>query len=143
MEPIVEKKLIQDCDSVIFASVESDEDVRTTMHFFKGKKDTVKPTDIWFKYNILLWKTHDETETFSAILGDPRGYVERVGRLGYHGMLYKKSAKSSKEFKNVISGNGPCNKERLASRNESHKNGEWVRAAAMAYAKKHKEAMAA
>jgi ring-1,2-phenylacetyl-CoA epoxidase subunit PaaA len=44
-----------------------------------------------------------------------------------------------KEFKNVISGNGPCNKERLASRNASHKNGEWVRAAAAAYAKKHTE----
>jgi ring-1,2-phenylacetyl-CoA epoxidase subunit PaaA len=44
-----------------------------------------------------------------------------------------------KEFKNVISGNGPCNKERLASRNASHKNGEWVRAAAVAYAKKHPE----
>lgn len=43
------------------------------------------------------------------------------------------------EFKSVISGNGPCNKERLASRNASHKNGEWVRAAAMAYAKKHAE----
>lgn len=43
------------------------------------------------------------------------------------------------EFKNVISGNGPCNKERLAARNASHKNGEWVRAAAMAYAKKHPE----
>ena len=43
------------------------------------------------------------------------------------------------EFKNVISGNGPCNKERLAARNASHKNGEWVRAAATAYAKKNAE----
>ncbi len=43
------------------------------------------------------------------------------------------------EFKNVISGNGPCNKERLASRNKSHKEGEWVRAAAQAYATKQKE----
>jgi ring-1,2-phenylacetyl-CoA epoxidase subunit PaaA len=44
-----------------------------------------------------------------------------------------------KEFKQVISGNGPCNKERLASRNQSHKEGEWVRAAAQAYARKKKE----
>lgn len=43
------------------------------------------------------------------------------------------------EFKQVISGNGPCNKERLASRNQSHKEGEWVRAAAQAYARKKKE----
>lgn len=38
------------------------------------------------------------------------------------------------EFKNVIKGNGICNKERLVSRNKSHKEGEWVRAAAAAYA---------
>ncbi|MCA0431537.1 MAG: 1,2-phenylacetyl-CoA epoxidase subunit A [Bacteroidetes bacterium] len=40
------------------------------------------------------------------------------------------------EFKNVINGNGPCNKERLNARVSAHKNGEWVRAAATAYAKK-------
>ncbi|MCA6436824.1 MAG: 1,2-phenylacetyl-CoA epoxidase subunit PaaA [Bacteroidota bacterium] len=40
------------------------------------------------------------------------------------------------EFKNVINGNGPCNKERLNARVNAHKNGEWVRAAAAAYAKK-------
>jgi len=43
------------------------------------------------------------------------------------------------EFKQVISGNGPCNKERLKARNEAHKNGEWVREAATAYAKRQKE----
>ncbi len=43
------------------------------------------------------------------------------------------------EFKNVISGNGPCNKERLAARNKAHNDGEWVRAAAQAYAKKRSE----
>lgn len=43
------------------------------------------------------------------------------------------------EFKNVIKGNGPCNKDRLASRNKSHQNGAWVREAASAYAKKKNE----
>ncbi len=43
------------------------------------------------------------------------------------------------EFKNVIHGNGPCNKERLKARNEAHKNGEWVREAATAYAKHQNE----
>jgi ring-1,2-phenylacetyl-CoA epoxidase subunit PaaA len=47
------------------------------------------------------------------------------------------------EFKNVISGNGPCNKERLGARIKAHKDGEWVRAAAAAYAKKQNEAVAA
>ena len=40
------------------------------------------------------------------------------------------------EFKQVISGNGPCNKERLAARNKAHADGEWVRAAAAAHAAK-------
>ncbi len=43
------------------------------------------------------------------------------------------------EFKNVIHGNGPCNKERLQARNTAHKNGEWVRAAATAFAKRQEE----
>lgn len=40
------------------------------------------------------------------------------------------------EFWNVVKGNGPCNKERLAARVSAHENGEWVREAAMAHAKK-------
>jgi ring-1,2-phenylacetyl-CoA epoxidase subunit PaaA len=42
------------------------------------------------------------------------------------------------EFYNVIKGNGPCNKERLAARVSAHENGEWVREAALAYAEKKK-----
>ena len=42
------------------------------------------------------------------------------------------------EFWNVVKGNGPCNKERLAARNKSHDEGAWVRAAALAYAEKRK-----
>ena len=40
------------------------------------------------------------------------------------------------EFWNVVKGNGPCNKERLAARVSAHENGEWVREAALAHAKK-------
>jgi ring-1,2-phenylacetyl-CoA epoxidase subunit PaaA len=40
------------------------------------------------------------------------------------------------EFRNVIGGNGPCNKERLAARVEAHEKGAWVREAAMAHAEK-------
>lgn len=42
------------------------------------------------------------------------------------------------EFKNVLNGNGPCNKERLAARVKAHEEGAWVREAAMAYAAKKK-----
>ena len=40
------------------------------------------------------------------------------------------------EFWNVVKGNGPCNKQRLAARNKAHDEGAWVRAAALAYAQK-------
>jgi ring-1,2-phenylacetyl-CoA epoxidase subunit PaaA len=43
------------------------------------------------------------------------------------------------EFFNVIKGNGPCNKERLAARVQAHEAGAWVREAAMAYAAKKRE----
>jgi len=42
------------------------------------------------------------------------------------------------EFWNVVNGNGPCNKERLAARVKAHEDGEWVREAAVAYAEKRK-----
>ena len=44
------------------------------------------------------------------------------------------------EFTQVIKGNGPCNKERLAARNAAHSEGQWVRDAATAYAAKHARA---
>ena len=43
------------------------------------------------------------------------------------------------EFKQVIKGNGLCNKDRLISRNKAHNEGAWVREAAMAYGKKQAE----
>ncbi len=40
------------------------------------------------------------------------------------------------EFWNVVKGNGPCNKERIAAKIKAHEDGAWVREAANAYAKK-------
>jgi len=40
------------------------------------------------------------------------------------------------EFWAVVKGNGPCNKQRLAARNKAHKEGAWVREAALAHAAK-------
>ena len=42
------------------------------------------------------------------------------------------------EFKQVLAGNGPCNRDRLAARRKAHDEGAWVREAAMAYAEKRK-----
>lgn len=41
------------------------------------------------------------------------------------------------EFYDVIKGNGICNKKRLKDRNKAEAEGQWVRDAAAAYAKKH------
>lgn len=40
------------------------------------------------------------------------------------------------EFWDVVNGNGPCNKERLAARKKAWAEGEWVRDAALAHAEK-------
>ena len=42
------------------------------------------------------------------------------------------------EFRNVVNGNGPCNKERMAARIKAHEDGVWVREAALAYSEKKK-----
>ncbi|MET3356158.1 UNVERIFIED_ORG: ring-1,2-phenylacetyl-CoA epoxidase subunit PaaA [Xanthobacter viscosus] len=40
------------------------------------------------------------------------------------------------EFKQVIAGNGPCNRDRMATRRKAHEDGAWVREAARAFAEK-------
>ena len=40
------------------------------------------------------------------------------------------------EFKQVLAGNGPCNRDRLAARRKAHADGAWVREAAAAFAEK-------
>ena len=52
---------------------------------------------------------------------------------------YDFSAPDWEEFKNVVKGNGICNKERLEARNKAHNEGAWVREAAAAYAKKQNQ----
>ncbi len=47
------------------------------------------------------------------------------------------------EFNNVLAGNGPCNRDRLAARRKAHDEGAWVREAALAYAEKQKRRTAA
>jgi ring-1,2-phenylacetyl-CoA epoxidase subunit PaaA len=44
------------------------------------------------------------------------------------------------EFKRVLSGDGPCNRERLAARRKAHDDGAWVREAAVAHAEKKRDA---
>lgn len=47
------------------------------------------------------------------------------------------------EFNEVIRGNGPCNRDRMAARRKAHADGAWVREAALAYAGKQAKKKAA
>jgi ring-1,2-phenylacetyl-CoA epoxidase subunit PaaA len=42
------------------------------------------------------------------------------------------------EFYDILKGNGPCNRERVATRRQAWEDGEWVRQAATAHAEKQK-----
>ena len=48
------------------------------------------------------------------------------------------SAIDWEEFKQVLAGNGPCNRDRMAARRKAHEEGAWVRGAAAAYAEKRR-----
>jgi ring-1,2-phenylacetyl-CoA epoxidase subunit PaaA len=47
------------------------------------------------------------------------------------------------EFKRVLAGEGPCNRQRMAVRTKAHEDGAWVREAALAHARKRAERAAA
>jgi ring-1,2-phenylacetyl-CoA epoxidase subunit PaaA len=46
------------------------------------------------------------------------------------------------EFRQVLAGNGPCNRDRLAARRTAHEDGAWVREAAAAFAAKRRAPVA-
>jgi ring-1,2-phenylacetyl-CoA epoxidase subunit PaaA len=56
---------------------------------------------------------------------------EATGHWGYGAIDWQ-------EFQDVLAGNGPCNRDRLASRRKAHEEGAWVRDAAVAYAEKQR-----
>ena len=47
------------------------------------------------------------------------------------------------EFKRVLAGDGPCNRQRMQAKTKSHADGAWVREAALAHARKRAERAAA
>jgi ring-1,2-phenylacetyl-CoA epoxidase subunit PaaA len=51
---------------------------------------------------------------------------------------YRTGAIDWNEFNQVLKGNGPCNRERLAARRRAHEDGRWVREAAMAHEAKER-----
>jgi ring-1,2-phenylacetyl-CoA epoxidase subunit PaaA len=60
--------------------------------------------------------------------------------LHWTGERYQFGAIDWDEFRQVLDGNGPCNRQRIEHRRAAHDEGAWVREAAEAYAAKRKAA---
>src|SRR4030088_3386338 len=93
-----------------------------------------------FSNDELRQKFVDATVPQAQYLGltipDPGMKQNEAGHWGY-------SAIDWNEFNQVLSGNGPCNRDRLAARRKAHDEGAWVREAAQAYAEKRNSRKAA
>lgn len=77
-------------------------------------------------------KTVGQAEVIGLTIPDPDlKWNEEKGHYDFGAMDWD-------EFWRVVKGNGPCNKQRLNHHIRAHKNGAWVREAAIAYAKKQK-----
>ncbi|HEX2869184.1 MAG TPA: 1,2-phenylacetyl-CoA epoxidase subunit PaaA [Ignavibacteriales bacterium] len=112
------------------------------MMFGPGDKDSPNSAEL-LKWKIKLKSNEELRQRFVDLtvpqaqavglsLPDPDlKYNEETGHWEYGALDWK-------EFFEVISGRGPYNRERLRARREAHRDGEWVRAAAEAYAEKRK-----
>lgn len=110
------------------------------MMFGPSDKDSIHSTETmaWkikrFSNDDLRQKFIDATVPQGHFLGltfpDPNLRLDEATGHWQHGEI------DWDEFKRVVAGNGPCNRERLAARRKAHQDGAWVREAALAYAAK-------
>jgi ring-1,2-phenylacetyl-CoA epoxidase subunit PaaA len=107
-----------------------------------GPSDTASPNSA----ELLKWKvkrhsndvlrqrfinlTVPQAQAIDLTIPDPAMYYDEATRNWISGPI------DWDEFFQVIKGNGPCNRERLAARRKAHEDGAWVREAAIAYAEK-------
>ena len=81
--------------------------------------------------------TVPQADFLGLTLPDPDLKYDEVSRHWFYGAI------DWAEFKQVIAGNGPCTRDRLAARRKAHAEGAWVRDAALAYAEKQRNRAAA
>ena len=81
--------------------------------------------------------TVPQADFLGLTLPDPDLKFDEVSRHWFYGAI------DWVEFKQVIAGDGPCNRDRLAARRKAHADGAWVRDAALAYAEKQRKQAAA
>jgi ring-1,2-phenylacetyl-CoA epoxidase subunit PaaA len=104
------------------------------MHFF-GPSDKISThTEILMKWKVKMGTNDDMRNQFLDM------YVPKIWELGFviPDQNLKKNTETGKweytepdweEFKRVINGDGPCNKERLEVRRIAEERGKWVREA--------------
>jgi ring-1,2-phenylacetyl-CoA epoxidase subunit PaaA len=90
-----------------------------------------------FTNDALRRKFVDATVPQARVLGlsipDPALRFDAASQHWVHGPI------DWDEFRQVLAGNGPCNRERLAARRRAHEAGAWVREAALAHAAKQQQ----
>ena len=97
---------IKDCDGAFWyltKEVTKDSEnvvMNTELYKLKGA-DKVQETDIGYKYCILLFR-ESEVEYTKAYLGDMRGYIDRMGKIGYGGLIVKEGSVPVKTIKNMV-----------------------------------------
>lgn len=109
-----------------------------------GPKDEESPNT----ENAMKWKIKRETndQLRQRFVNQTVPQAEKIGLTVPDSDLKWNSEKNAydfgaidwSEFWNVVKGNGPCNKERMAAKIKAHTDGAWVREAANAYAEKQK-----
>lgn len=99
-----QKELIENCDAVVWASVVDEEGSQETLMNFFRVKNNVKPTDLGYKYSIMTFKQGvvESIDIFSAIIGDPQHYAERMGGLGYNGIMFKQKSCKKTEMRDIF-----------------------------------------
>jgi ring-1,2-phenylacetyl-CoA epoxidase subunit PaaA len=102
------------------------------MHFFGPPDKMSVHTEVLMRWKVKMGTNDDMRQTFLDM------YVPKIWDLGL--TLPDPNLKKNEEtgkweytepnwevFKQVINGNGPCNKERLAVRRKAEEKGRWVR----------------
>jgi len=97
-------EVMKNCDAIVFGSYEKESNTHTIMTFMQSKHGhKAIPHECGHRFNIVLFDKlspeEKDVDLFTAILGDPKAYVERMGKAGYHGIVVKQNTCKVKEIK--------------------------------------------
>lgn len=100
-----EKRIIDECDIVVWYKLD---EISMNSRYIKAspKGRKAKNKELGPKYNIVLFKEDkdnpENADMFSAIIGDTMGYVERIGTIGYSGVMFRENTLKSTDARKTI-----------------------------------------